>query len=86
MVIHSLENTFDVPKNVNKIGQNSSALKSGKSTTYVSLDRKSPNLGFDTSSVKNGSRLTELLVLEDTTPRLAETRWFDIYLVNIRSG
>ena len=51
--------------------KNNSALKSGKSTIYISSDTKYLNLDFDTSLVKICWKLTEIFALKDIT------LWFD---------
>ena len=56
-----------------------------KSKNQQIISGKNRNLDFETSSVKFGSKLTELLASEDTVPLFAEIRQFDFYLVNVSS-
>ena len=51
----------------------------------MSLDRENSNLDFDTSFVNVDSKFMELFALEDMTPSYADARWFDLYLINVRS-
>ena len=74
-----------VPKNVHKFGKESPAQKSEKSANDMLLHRKKRNLDFDTSFVKIGLKLMELLAQEDTTPWFVQTRWFDFYLCRIHT-
>ena len=51
----------------------------------MSLDRKNSNQDFDISFVKVVLKLMELFALEYMTPSYANAKWFDLYLINVRS-